>query len=157
MGKGRKKAMKRSYLKRFSAGYINTGRSINKIGMESLYGGSVLPLNSDPFLRVVFGADSNKGGPSREEALELRKKILEGTDPRYRDKPLLAKVSETAKFIVTIGYVDMVSMHCYLYRTDKRTNVVMKSVSYGSKARAIQALKLDKVLWLEQVSPTPDP
>lgn len=143
--RSRSKGMKRAYLKRFSQAYINTGRSLNKIGMEALFSGSKLPLNSDPFLSVLFGPDTNKGGLERQKALELRDKILQGDDPR-----LHVKLVETAKYRVLLHYtkVNEVEMHCYLVKVDKSSSVVHKSITYGSKARAMQALKMDKVVWV---------
>lgn len=141
----RQKRVKRSGLaKRFSSSYINTGSSMNKVGMEALYSGSKLPLDTDGFLVTLFGKNTNNGGPPRIEALALREKILHQVDPKRH-----FKVLETEKLRVLMYYVNPVDGFFFV-QYEKNTGIVRKSLTYKSKERAMRYFRANSVKWMSQ-------
>lgn len=142
MAKPRKRGMRRAYLKRFSSGYINTGRSLNAVGMDALFSGSKLPLNADPWLTTIFGKDTNNGGIPREQALALREKIINQTEPHMH-----FKVLETEKLKVLLFYRSAQD-GVFFVQYEKTVGVIRKSISYANKERAMRILRADNVKWL---------
>lgn len=140
MSKSKRKGMRRAYLKRFSNGYINTGSSPNtQVLSEYSLRGRSLP---DPFLVSLFGLDTNKGGQPRVEALELRAKIIQQVDPKRH-----FKVLETEKLRILLYYQNPKDGFFFV-QYEKMSGVVRKSLTYGSKDRAMRILRADKVKWI---------
>lgn len=141
----RQKRVKRSGLsKRFSSEFINTGSTLNKIGMDALYSGNKLPLNSDGFLVTLFGKDTNNGGPARVEALKLRERILNQVDPARH-----FKVLETEKLRVLMYYINP-SDGFFFVQYEKQTGIVRKSLTYKSKQRAMRFFNANDVKWISK-------
>lgn len=141
----RRKMVKRSGLaKRFSSSYINTGSYMNKVGMESLYSGSKLPLDSDGFLVTLFGKATNNGGQPRIEALALREKIIQQIDPKRH-----FRVLETEKLRVLLYYINPVNGFFFV-QYEKETGIVRKSLTYKSKQRAMRYFRANDVRWIEK-------
>lgn len=139
MAKGRQKTVKRSGLaKRFSSSFINTGTSLNKVGMDALYKRNLSP---DPFLVTLFGKDSNKGGPPRVEALKLREKVINQVDPKRH-----FKVLETEKLKVLMYYINP-EEGFFFVQYEKNTGIIRKSLTFKSKQRAMRYFRMNNVKW----------
>jgi hypothetical protein len=140
--RSKRKGMRRSYLKRFSNGYINTGTSPNR---ETLSEYSARGRSTpDPFLVTLFGLDTNKGSLPREEALALRQKILETAEPNMH-----IKVQETEKLKVLMYYKPG-AVQVFFVQYEKTTGIVRRSLVYGTKNRALRVLRMNKVTWVHK-------
>jgi hypothetical protein len=149
MAKRQKRVKRKGLYGKWSSSFINTGSTLNKIGMDALYSGNKLPLNSDGFLVTLFGKDTNSGGPSRVEALKLREKILHQIDPARH-----FKVLETEKLRVLMYYVNPESGFFFV-QYEKQTGTVRKSLTYKSKERAMRYFRANAVKWISKFQAPP--
>jgi hypothetical protein len=157
-------------MKRFSQGYISTGKGPNPIVLAE-YKERALTIGIDQYLwsrqidgqwqierfdpdRVKRDYDVNGGKNSiylspddpRRLALEKRKALLEGQDP------LRFIVLRRGKYIITYLFSNSQGNDVFLFQEDHKGQVFRRSIPYPNVKRAKQVLETNRVRWGEEVS-----
>lgn len=137
---------RRAYLKRFSSAMINTGTSLNKVGMDALY---KRKLYEDPFLSTLF--PGVKGVPPErfEAQRQMDVHILRQNDFR--------QWMETFNFI---NIEDGMKQKLRLYFSGQRfffirirDGEVHRSCVYMDKSIALQNHRLKLISWEPVLNP----
>lgn len=151
MGKARKKGGKRAYLKRYS---MSSKSNISKVGMAELYGDSSInhPTPTDINGRFDRRAPGRVLMTKEEGNVSIvslwQGGFSQGVNRFY--KTLIKDNEDLTLWLYSSG-------HYYLWmKLTKRTQVLTRSIVYGDRDRATRALRLNRVVWVEEGSVTHD-
>jgi hypothetical protein len=137
------KRMKRSHLKRFSAGYINTGQPAMPRGRRPDYGctsGNVTYVEHR--LVVLFGLDKpSRDNSPRVEVLERLKKVLTEADP---DRHICLINKKYTKIFMFWS-----SEYSRFWFVKKVCSAFVKSISYPDREAAMRAYNSGRITWIE--------
>lgn len=142
--KSRRKGMRRSYLKVFSCGYINTGHSPNR----DLIAGYNNRAVDDNLFKLFH--DVSKDAPNAP-----RKEII---DRLNRVKEFFDKVQVKSYYNVMLVQNDNMKLFLFhngigtsyvFVKHDLKKGVFYRSLVYSNRALAMQRLFASKVVWIE--------
>lgn len=162
MAKPRQRAMRRSYLKRFSSNRINAPQGVDKLAMRDLEYHNRVDKGycpDDKFMETVFGKDyvHNQVNQPREGSLK-NKAILE-FKARLEEIASVAMMNHKielkhTRYEHTFMFYGMKGGNCVLVQILHQA-IMKRSVVYDSREKAIDRYKEGRIIWAEYKNISP--
>jgi len=139
----RRKRIKRHHLKRFSAGYINTGQPAMPRGRRPDYGCTAGNISCiERRLVVLFGLDKpSRDNSPRVAVLERLKQVLLEADPDHHICLINKKYTKIFMF--------WSSEYSRFWFVKNVCSAFVKSISYPDREAAMRAYNSGRITWIE--------
>lgn len=155
--RGKKKGMRRAYLKKFSSELVNGGHSPANTKLMSEFHGKVASALA-PWLNQVIPAEKMISGRRQGVLLKIRELTLDTPDPMF------IVLKNSARMSLTLFWSNPHYNHLsgksldsqyFFVLHEKQEGILKTSLNYGERPRAFAAYKHDRIRYVRTESVPP--